>query len=107
MTVIAATVFVEATARSTIADYVSTLAYVYGLVIFAYIALNWLFAFGVRIPYSRWSDAILTFLRDVTEPYLRIFRRLLPSLGGLDLSPILALAVLYVVASVVSNAIRG
>lgn len=98
---------VTATARSTIADYIDTLAYVYSLVIFAYIVSNWIVAFGVRIPYSPIISGFLGFLRDVSEPYLRIFRRFLPSFGGLDLSPIVALFVLYAVARIISSAVRG
>lgn len=95
------------TARSTVADYVDALFFVYIIVIFAYILTGWLFATGIRIPYSRATDAVLGFLRDVTEPYLRIFRRILPPFGGLDLSPILALLVLYFVRSLIVSAIRG
>jgi YggT family protein len=98
---------VVASARTQIADYVSTLAYIYTLVIFAYIITTWLFSFGLRMPYSRATTAILNFLRDVSEPYLRIFRRVLPSFGGLDFSPIVAIFVLNIVARVVSNAIHG
>ena len=64
-------------------------------------SLQWLFAFGLRPPYSRASSAVLGFLRDVCEPFLRIFRRLLPSFGGLDLSPIVAILVLVIVNRVV------
>jgi uncharacterized protein YggT (Ycf19 family) len=95
------------TARAQIADYVDALAYIYTLVIVAYIVTNLIFSLGVRIPYSRWSDAVLGFLRDVSEPYLRIFRRIIPSIGGWDLSPILAIFVLRIVATLVANAIRG
>jgi YggT family protein len=102
----AAVILVEASARSTIADYVDILAYVYTLLIFAYIITTWIFSFGVRIPYNRFVSGLLGFLRDVSEPYLRIFRRFLPSFGGIDLSPILAIVVLNVVAQIVSNAIR-
>ena len=55
--------------RSDIANYVGWVFYVYIIIIFVYIALNWLFAAGVHPPYSRWSDAVLTFLRDTSEPY--------------------------------------
>jgi YggT family protein len=95
------------TVRSQVADYIGVLAYVYSLLIIAYIVVNLVLALGVRIPYSRASDVVLTFLRDVSEPYLRIFRRLLPAFGGIDFSPILALIVLNIVAQVVTNAIRG
>jgi YggT family protein len=64
-----------ASARTEIADYLSKLIYVYSLLIVVYIVVQLLFAFGVRPPYSRASDAVLSFLRDICEPYLRIFRR--------------------------------
>ncbi len=55
----------------------------------------------MRPPYSRTTDAVLGFLRDVCEPFLRIFRRVVPSFGGIDFSPILAIITLQVVNSVV------
>jgi YggT family protein len=88
-----------------IADYLIALATVYTLAIIAYILSSLAFSLGLRIPYSRWSDAILTFLRDVSEPFLRIFRRVLPSLGGLDLSPIVAILVLQIGARLIASAI--
>ena len=80
---------------------------VYGLLIIAYIVTSLFFAFGGRIPYSRWSRAILDFLRDVSKPLLRPFRAILPTLGPLDLSPIVALIVLQIVGQIVVNVIRG
>lgn len=97
---------VLATVRGTIADLVSAFVWVYTLVIFAYILTSLAFAAGLRFPYSRWSDAVLTFLRDVCEPFLRLFRRILPSFGGLDLSPIVAIIVLQVAGALISRAIR-
>jgi YggT family protein len=95
-------------ARTSIAEYLSDLIYVYELIIFAYIVTQLLFAAGLRPPYSRTLDAVLGFLRDVCEPYLRLFRRLLPPFGGLDLSPIIAILVLQIVNSViVLNLIHG
>ena len=64
-------------------------------------------AMGVRPPYYRWTDAILTFLRDVSEPYLRIFRRVIPPMGMIDLSPLAAMLLLYVLQRIVVNAISG
>ena len=58
----------------------------------------------MRVPYSRWSDAVLGFLRDVCEPYLRIFRRFIPMIGPLDFSPIVALLVLQIVGNIVVSA---
>jgi YggT family protein len=86
-----------ASARTQIADFLSTLIYVYTLLIILYIVIQLLFSVGLRPPYSRWSDAVLQFLHDVCEPFLRIFRRILPSFGGLDLSPLLAILTLQIV----------
>jgi YggT family protein len=97
-----------ASARADIAGYLETLIYVYTLLIVAYIVVQLLFAFGVRPPYSRATDAVLTFLRDVCEPYLRIFRRIIPMAGMLDFSPIVAILVLTLVnAVIVRGVIRG
>ena len=93
--------------RVDIANYIDALFTVYILLIFVYILLNLMFSFGVRLPYSRWSDAVLGFLRDVCEPYLRIFRRVIPPLGMMDLSPMIAIIVLYFVRTIVVNAIAG
>jgi uncharacterized protein YggT (Ycf19 family) len=98
---------VAAITRSDLGDYVFALGLVYTILIFAYILSSWVFQLGGRIPYSRWSDAILTFLRDVTEPYLRIFRRFLPTIGPFDLSPIVGIIVLQLVTTLVANLVRG
>jgi YggT family protein len=71
---------------------------VYMLLIFAYVLTSW-----VRLPYNVWVRRIADFLRDVCEPYLRLFRRILPSLGPLDLSPIVAIIVLVVIRAVVDD----
>ncbi len=90
-----------------IADYITALASVYTLVIIAYILTSLAFAAGLRLPYSRWSDAILGFLREVCEPYLRLFRRFLPSFGGLDFSPVVAIIVLQLAARLIASALRS
>lgn len=89
-----------------VADYVLAAAGVYTIVIIAYVITTIAFGFGLRVPYTRWSDAVLTFLRDVTEPYLRIFRRILPSFGGLDFSPLVAVIVLQAAARLLYGAIQ-
>jgi YggT family protein len=98
---------VLATVRAQIGDFVDTLAWVYTITIFAYVLSSLFFSAGLRIPYSRWSDAILGFLRDVCEPILRVFRRILPSFGGIDLSPIVAVICLRIAGSLAASAIRG
>lgn len=92
--------------RNDIADFVDALILVYTILIFAYIISSLVFAFGGKVPYSRWSDALLTFLRQVVEPYLRIFRKFIPPLGPLDLSPIVAIFTLQIVGGVIVSFIR-
>lgn len=94
-----------ASARTQVAEYLSALIYVYILVIILFIVTQLLFAVGVRPSYSRTLDAVLGFLREVCEPFLRIFRRVLPSFGGIDLSPILAIITLEVIRRVVVEGI--
>jgi uncharacterized protein YggT (Ycf19 family) len=99
--------FVLASARSEIAGYVGAVFLVYTLLIIAYILSSLFFNFGGRMPYSRWSSAILGFLRDVCEPYLSLFRRFIPPLGPIDLSPVVAIFVLQIAGSLIVSLIRG
>ena len=63
------------------------------------------------MPYNRVLDIFLTFVRDVVDPYLNLFRRLLPMArigpAALDLSPMIGTFVLIVVGQLVANAIAG
>jgi YggT family protein len=92
-------------AREQIADFLAALIRVYSLLIIGWIVVSFVFAFGARVPYSRPLNAILDFLRDVSEPYLRIFRRLPLRIGPLDLSPMVAIFVLLIVGGLVVNLI--
>ena len=98
---------VFAITRQDVGDYVYTLALVYLVLIFIRIILSWI----PRIPYNRWLAAVIKFVTDVTDPYLNLFRRILPPVrmgpGALDLSPIVATFVLIIVSSLVADAIRG
>ena len=96
-----------ASARGDIANYISDLFGVYIALILIYVLANLVFAFGLRPGYSRALDVVLTFLRDVCEPYLRIFRRLIPGMGMIDFSPIIAIIVLGVIRTIVVNLISG
>jgi YggT family protein len=93
--------------RDDVADYVNTLVLVYLVLIFIRIILTWI----PRIPYNRWLNAFLKFVTDVTDPYLNLFRRVLPPVrmgpGALDLSPIVATFVLIIVGSIATNLIAG
>jgi YggT family protein len=98
---------IAAVTRGDIANYVSALFLVYIILIFVYILLTMMFSLGLRPPYSRFTDAVMNFLRDVCEPYLRIFRRFIPPIGMFDLTPMIAIIVLYIVRTLIVNAIAG
>ena len=84
-----------------IRDFVNVFIGVYILVILVYIITSW-----IRLPYSPWLNRIQRFLYDVCDPYLRLFRRIVPPLGPLDLSPMLAVIVLVVLREIL-NGILG
>ena len=96
-----------ASARTEIADFLSALILVYTILIFAWIVLSLIFALGARMPYSRPLNAVMDFLRDVSEPYLRIFRSFIPPLGPIDLSPMVAILVLQIVGGIIVSLIHG
>jgi YggT family protein len=93
--------------RGDVADYVETLALVYLVLIFIRILMSWI----PRMPYNRWLSMFLSFVTDVTDPYLNLFRRFIPPLrvgpGALDLSPIIGTFVLLIVSGLVAGLIRG
>ena len=88
-------------ARQEIADFLGALLTVYVIVIIGWVIVSLVFALGVRVPYSRWSNAVLDFLRDTANPWLNLFRRLPLRVGPLDLSPIVAILVLQIVGNIV------
>ena len=98
---------VAATVRTEIADFLSALLTVYLICIIAHIVVSFILSMGARIPYSRGVSGTLGFLRDVTEPYLRIFRPLPLRIGPLDLTPIVAILLLQIVGGIVINLVRG
>jgi YggT family protein len=87
--------------RGDVADYLNTLLLVYLILIFIRILTSWI----PRMPYNRYLAAFLKFVSDVTDPYLNLFRRILPPVrmggAGLDLSPIVATFVLIIVGEIV------
>ena len=62
---------------------------------------------GIRPGYNRYLMAVIGFVDDAVRPFLAIFRRFIPSFGGFDFSPIVALVVLRIVSVALANAIRG
>ncbi len=87
--------------RSEIADFVGAFVTVYVIVIIAWVVLSFIFSLGVRVPYSRWSNAVMDFLRDTANPWLNLFRRLPLRVGPLDLTPIVAIIALQLLGGIV------
>ena len=83
---------------TSVETFVNVFVLLYGLVILLYIITSWL-----RLPYSPTLNRIQRFLYDVCDPYLRLWRRILPTLGPLDLSPVVGVAFLYILLAVVIN----
>jgi len=93
--------------RFDVADYVSALFLVYIVLIFLNILMSWI----PRMPYNRALRATLDFVKETTDPYLNLFRRFLPPIGGsgfaLDLSPMVGVIVLFVLQAIVVGLIEG
>jgi YggT family protein len=93
--------------RGDIADYVASLTIVYLILIFIRILLSWI----PRVPYNPTLSAVIDFVHQVVDPYLNLFRRFLPPIGGgrmaLDISPIIATILLIIVSGIVVGLIRG
>jgi YggT family protein len=85
-------------AISSVEGFLRVFVYLYSLLILAYIITSW-----VRLPYSTWLNRIQRFLYDVCDPYLRLWRRILPTFGPLDLSPVVGVAFLYILLGVLTN----
>ncbi|HSL63928.1 MAG TPA: YggT family protein [Gaiellaceae bacterium] len=81
-----------------LASFVNVFVFVYVLLILAYVITSW-----IRLPYSPWLNRIQRFLYDVCDPYLRLFRRIVPQIGPLDLSPMVAVIVLLVLQEVATR----
>lgn len=64
---------------------------------------SWLYAFNVINSRNQFVNAIGSFLVNVTEPALRPIRRILPNLGGIDISPIILLLIIFFIRSFMWN----
>jgi YggT family protein len=91
--------------REEIATYVNALFLVYIILIFIRVLLSWI----PRMPYNPALRAVVDFVHQTTDPYLNLFRRLLPPIGGggfaIDISPIIGIILLLVLQGVVVGAI--
>ncbi len=91
-----AAVLLLADVRSSIVRFLDVFIDVYILLIIAYILSSW-----VRIGYSSPLARVQQFLRDTCEPYLKLFRRFIPPIGPLDVSPMVAIIVLVVIQGLI------
>lgn len=96
-----------ALSRQDVADYVAALFLVYIILILIRVLLSWI----PRMPYNPTLRAVLDFITETTDPYLNIFRRVIPPIGGggfgLDLSPMIGLIVLFILRGLVVALIAG
>ncbi|HEU0248262.1 MAG TPA: YggT family protein [Gaiellaceae bacterium] len=95
-----ATFALLADTASSLQSFVSVFVGIYVLLIFAYVLLSW-----VQLPYSGVVASVQRFLDEVCRPYLGLFRGRIPTLGPLDLSPIVAVVVLLLAAGLVNRLI--
>lgn len=93
--------------RVDVASYVSALVWIYSVLILIRILLTWV----PRMPENAALRTVVGFVEDITEPYLALFRRLIPPLRGgpglIDISPIIAIFALVLVGSLVTSLIQG
>src|ERR1700722_16681078 len=74
---------------------VSTVISIYIWLLIAQAVLSWLVAFGIVNRYNRVVATIGDFLWRITEPLLRPIRRVIPDLGGIDISPVILILLLW------------
>lgn len=93
--------------RGDVADYVGALFLVYIILILIRVLMSWI----PRMPYNPTLRSVLDFISETTDPYLNLFRRIIPPLGGggfgLDLSPMIGIIVLYILRGLVVALIAG
>lgn len=85
-----------------ISNWLDAFVKVYTLLIIVWIISSW-----VRLPYNVWLNRVRTFVDDTVSPYVGIFRRFVPMLGPLDLSPMVAIIVLQVGETILLNVLDG
>ncbi|MDE1993259.1 MAG: YggT family protein [Rhizobiaceae bacterium] len=75
----------------------------YMYILIASAIFSWLYAFNVINSSNQFVNSVGTFLYNVTEPVLRPIRRVLPDLGGIDISPIIVLLLIFFIRSLMWN----
>jgi YggT family protein len=100
-------VILFALTRGDVADYVAALFLVYIILILIRVLISWI----PRMPYNPALRTVLDFVTETTDPYLNLFRRIIPPIGGggfgLDLSPMIGVIVLLILRGLVVALIAG
>lgn len=86
-----------------ILDLILLVLRLYSYVIIAMAILSWLLAFDVVNFRNDLVRSVWNFLNGITEPLLRPIRRVLPNLGGIDVSPIILLLLLFLVEDIIER----
>lgn len=96
-----------AVTRNDFADYVGALFLVYTILVLLNVLISWV----PRMPANRALRATFDFVKETTDPFLNVFRRVIPPVGGggfaIDLSPMIAIVVLAIVGKIVVRLIEG
>jgi YggT family protein len=82
---------------------IHTVIWIYIYLLIAQAVLSWLLAFGVVNRYNRAVSTIGDFLWRISEPLLRPIRRIIPDLGGIDISPMILILLLWFLDSEIYN----
>jgi len=81
-------------------QFIDYVLWLYILVVFAWAILSWLIAFNVVNTHNPIVHSIADVLYRLTEPTLRPIRRVLPDLGGIDISPVILFLIIVFIRSV-------
>lgn len=90
--------------REGLAGYLASLLLVYSILMLAWVAGSWVIAMG-KVP--GWLFPVLRFLDSVVGPVVRLFRKFIPMIGPVDISPLVALLALQIVGGLLVSLIRG
>ena len=88
--------------KATLASYIQALFLVYYVLLIVRVVFSW-----IGIPSQKAALTLFRFVYDVTEPYLGIFRRFLPPMGGMDFSPFIGIILLNVLQRIIVGLVVG
>ena len=83
----------------------ATILHLYSWAVLAMVILSWLTSFNIVNGYNRFVFLTSAFLFRITEPLLQHIRRVVPSLGGIDLSPMALILAIWFFQEVLSRLI--